>query len=191
MHTSHDLIRNKTYHQLNNHQLNNSSNSHSQLNKDKTNTLQFCSHHPPNQKMHFTTISAAIVALAATSCSASVLPTKRSDALIAQFRVFSAAGCSDLNEGFFTVDQTQTNICTSLAPYETNTPFVSIELQGISTPPGSTAAEGCELFLYSDTACSQDVTAAPLNACQNAAVVQPGATVPTWNSYFFACTGSS
>ncbi|KAH8646191.1 hypothetical protein BX600DRAFT_519038 [Xylariales sp. PMI_506] len=136
--------------------------------------------------MQFTTVSACMISLAVASANAATLPKRQSDALIAQFRVYSAAGCFDRNEGFFTIDQSQANNCTSFAPYDADTPFVSIELQDVLT-----GGENCALYLYSDTGCTANSTVAALDVCQDAAVIQPGASLPTWNSYYYSCPTSS
>ena len=61
--------------------------------------------------MQFTSIVLAAAALAA-SATASVLP--RDGARLAQFRVYGAAGCHDLNYGFYTVDADFKQLCNRL-----------------------------------------------------------------------------
>ncbi|KAI1855089.1 hypothetical protein JX265_012277 [Neoarthrinium moseri] len=133
--------------------------------------------------MQFTLLTT--VAALAFGTHAAVIGRQGSDnPRLAQFRVFSDYGCSNLNEGFFTVDTDQSNKCNNFAPYSGSTPngYVSIVLQALQP-----AGEKCKLYLYSDTTCSATETEAALNGCDNASVTQDGASFPTWNSWQLKC----
>jgi hypothetical protein len=65
--------------------------------------------------MRFAILLNAITALVMGS-NAAVLPRQGIDnPRLAQFRVYSDTGCSNLNEGFFTVDTDQANQCNAFA----------------------------------------------------------------------------
>lgn len=139
--------------------------------------------------MQFTILAAITSFAIGTHAAAIRLPRQgTSNPRLAQFRVFSAAGCYDLNEGFYTVDTDQSNQCHSFATESGSTPngYVSIELQAATA-----AAANCELLLYSDTACTETETVSALDACEDASVVQDGASYPTWNSYYYKCASSN
>ncbi|ETS73460.1 hypothetical protein PFICI_14406 [Pestalotiopsis fici W106-1] len=139
--------------------------------------------------MQFTILAALASFAVGTHAAAIKLPRQgASNPRLAQFRVFSAAGCSDLNEGFYTVDTDQANQCHDFSGESDSTPngYVSIVLQGTTA-----AAANCELLLYSDTACSETETISSLDTCEDASVVQDGASYPTWNSYYYKCTSSN
>ena len=61
--------------------------------------------------MQFTTLIAAVSALA-VGTNAVAIP--RDGARLAQFRVFGADGCSALNYGFYTVDESDVGTCHEL-----------------------------------------------------------------------------
>ncbi|KAH6653058.1 hypothetical protein BKA67DRAFT_659702 [Truncatella angustata] len=109
---------------------------------------------------------------------------------LAQFRVFSATGCFDLNQGFYTIDTDQSNVCYNLQQDAANVSplgYVSIQLQAITA---NSTASNCKLLLYSDDACEKDRTEAPLNVCEDAPVTQDGDSNPNWNSYYYQCNTS-
>jgi hypothetical protein len=89
--------------------------------------------------MQFATLLASVSALAVGTNAAAVPRQIIYD--LAQFRVFGAAGCSDLNYGFFSIDSTMVNQCNSFAPIDANTPYVSLELQFADDP--TFTADGC------------------------------------------------
>lgn len=77
--------------------------------------------------MQFTTIIAAVSALAASAHAAAI---QRDGARLAQFRIFGAAGCDELNQGFFTVDRSDVDTCHSLVDTVPETGIVSLNLEG-------------------------------------------------------------
>jgi hypothetical protein len=86
--------------------------------------------------MQFTVLLASVAALSMRSSAAVI---KRQDnPRLAQFRVYSDVGCSNLNEGFFTVDKSDANICHRFADIPDPTPFVSLDLELLTA-----AAAGC------------------------------------------------
>lgn len=78
----------------------------------------------------------ALTSLAIGTHAAAIPPRQGADnPRLAQFRVFSAAGCSDLNEGFYTIDTDQSNQCHDVSDVATSTTangYVSIELQAVT-----------------------------------------------------------
>lgn len=170
--------------------------------------------------MQFTILAAITSFAIGTHAAAIRLPRQgTSNPRLAQFRVFSAAGCYDLNEGFYTVDTDQSNQCHSFATESGSTPngYVSIELQAATAAAANCERElpclssiastsGCRMgkkelitnmydhitvLLYSDTACTETETVSALDACEDASVVQDGASYPTWNSYYYKCASSN
>jgi hypothetical protein len=85
--------------------------------------------------MQFAVIT-TIAALAIGSNAAAIKRQGAGDPRLGQFRVYSAAGCSDLNDGFYTVDEDQSNVCN---PFNETVPYVSIQLQDLEP-----AADGCQ-----------------------------------------------
>lgn len=76
----------------------------------------------------------AIVATLAIGSNAAAM--RRDGARLAQFRVFGAKGCSALNDGFYTVDQSDAGSCKQF----TSPPSVaSLNLEQLKLP----AADGC------------------------------------------------
>lgn len=99
--------------------------------------------------MQFTTMIAAFAALAMGNAAAI---ERRDGARLAQFRVFGAAGCHDLNYGFYTVDQSDADTCKSF-PNIPDTGVKSLNLEALNAP----AANGCNckfplFFLERDSA---------------------------------------
>ncbi|KAI6089145.1 hypothetical protein F4821DRAFT_232255 [Hypoxylon rubiginosum] len=106
--------------------------------------------------MQFSSIILAAATLA-VSATAAVLP--RDGARLAQFRVFGADGCHDLNYGFYTVDQSDANTCKTFV----NAPSVkSLNLEAMNSP----AANGCSFFIYTSTDCGAGRRAIPVQSCQ-------------------------
>ncbi|KAK6085067.1 hypothetical protein SCUP234_02011 [Seiridium cupressi] len=130
------------------------------------------------------TVFTTLASLAIGSYAAVIPRQGTSNPRLAQFRVFSQTGCFALNEGFYTIDTDQSNICHDLYSGSSSTPngYVSIELEATTD-----AAANCELLLYSDRNCTQTETVSPLDTCEDASVVQEGASYPTWNSYYYKC----
>lgn len=80
--------------------------------------------------MQFTLFT--VLASIAVGTHAAVLPRQGTDnPRLAQFRVYSAGGCSDLNSGFYTIDTDQADQCHDVSDAAKFTPYgyVSIELQ--------------------------------------------------------------
>jgi hypothetical protein len=82
--------------------------------------------------MQFTLIT-TIAALALGTNAAVLRRQGAADPRLAQFRVFSDYGCSNLNEGFYTVDQDQSNQCQAFTDTTTPNGYVSIVLQDLET----------------------------------------------------------
>ncbi|KAI0403902.1 hypothetical protein F4802DRAFT_607846 [Xylaria palmicola] len=119
--------------------------------------------------MQFTTLIATVAALAVGTHAAAI---PRDGPRLAQFRVFGAAGCSELNYGFYTVDESDAGTCNAL----TNDPTAvsSVNLEHVSLPAG----EGYSLFVYTDEGCSAGERAVSLNVCAD--VKDDGAAWKAW-----------
>ncbi|KAI1506277.1 hypothetical protein F5X99DRAFT_404328 [Biscogniauxia marginata] len=127
--------------------------------------------------MQFTTILATAAALV-LGANGGVVP--RDGARLAQFRIFGEEGCSALNYGFWTVDESDTNICKGLNP-PAGTVVKSIELEAMNFP----AANGCTFFIYTDAECGTGRRAlggSNVGSCNNP--LQEG---ETWGSWQFFC----
>ncbi|EMR64731.1 hypothetical protein MGN70_012803 [Eutypa lata] len=124
--------------------------------------------------MQFTTIIAAVSALAASAHAAAI---QRDGARLAQFRIFGAAGCDELNQGFFTVDRSDVDTCHSLVDTVPETGIVSLNLEGWQE-----AAAGCTLSIFTDAGCSAGARAVSLNVCND-----PAQEGETWNSWQITC----
>ncbi|KAK8050297.1 hypothetical protein PG994_012027 [Apiospora phragmitis] len=119
----------------------------------------------------------------AAGTNAAVVPRQGTDnPRLAQFRIFSDVGCSNLNQGFYTVDRDQAGTCSQL----NNVPVESIELQGLET-----AGQGCELRLYYSEDCAEEAVVADLNVCKDATETGPSGGTPTWNSWQMVCPSSA
>ncbi|KAI1183208.1 hypothetical protein F5B17DRAFT_146243 [Nemania serpens] len=115
----------------------------------------------------------AIVATLAIGSNAAAM--RRDGARLAQFRVFGAKGCSALNDGFYTVDQSDAGSCKQF----TSPPSVaSLNLEQLKLP----AADGCTVYIYTDKNCSEGKHATSVNVCNN-----PAAPGETWNSWEISC----
>ncbi|KAI0878014.1 hypothetical protein GGS24DRAFT_445055 [Hypoxylon argillaceum] len=123
--------------------------------------------------MQFTTLISAIATLAAGTNAAAV---PRDGARLAQFRVFGADGCSALNDGFYTVDQSDVGACHVLTTEPTG--ISSVSLEALNMP----AAAGCTLYIYSDTSCLEGQTATAVGVCTN-----PTNVGQTWGSWAIDC----
>ncbi|KAJ8111775.1 hypothetical protein ONZ43_g5544 [Nemania bipapillata] len=127
--------------------------------------------------MQFTTLISTIAALAIGTNAAAV---PRDGARLAQFRVFGADGCSALNYGFYTVDQSDAGACHELV--NDPTPVSSVNLEALNMP----AASGCTISIYTDKACSQGERDMAVNVCNN-----PAAAGETWASWKISCPSTA
>ncbi|KAI2463311.1 hypothetical protein F4781DRAFT_437581 [Annulohypoxylon bovei var. microspora] len=123
--------------------------------------------------MQFTTFIAAAAALA-FGANAGVIP--RDGARLGQFRVFGADGCSDLNYGFYTVDQSDANACHQFTGVP-DTGVKSLVLEAMNYP----AANGCSFFIYTDSACASGRRSLSTSTCND--VPPPSATWASWQMY--------
>ncbi|KAI1181202.1 hypothetical protein F4777DRAFT_526303 [Nemania sp. FL0916] len=123
--------------------------------------------------MQFTTLVAAVATLAVGTNAAAV---PRDGARLAQFRVFGAEGCSALNYGFYTVDESDVGTCKDLA--NNPTPVISVHLEALYSGT-------CAVEIYSDANCSEGTKALTKDACSN-----PDTAGETWGSWKIVC-GSS
>ncbi|KAI1109667.1 hypothetical protein F5Y14DRAFT_431822 [Nemania sp. NC0429] len=122
--------------------------------------------------MQFTTLLAAVATLAVGS-NAAVM--RRDGARLAQFRVFGAEGCSARNYGFYTVDQSDAGTCKQ---FISPTSVTSLNLEQLKLP----AAQGCTVYIYTDSNCAEGKHATSVNVCNN-----PEAPGQTWNSWEISC----
>ncbi|KAI1077548.1 hypothetical protein F5B20DRAFT_268270 [Whalleya microplaca] len=128
--------------------------------------------------MQFTTYLAATAALV-LGANAGVVQ-QRDGPRLAQFRVFGATGCHDLNYGFYTVDQSDTNACKTFV----NTPdtgILSVNLEQLYP-----TANGCDFYIYTDTNCSAGRRSISKDVCNN-----PLTTDAKWGSWQMSCGGGS
>jgi hypothetical protein len=97
-------------------------------------------------KMSFILLT-ALVSLAVGTHAAALLPRQGiTNPRLAQFRVFSATGCYDLNDGFYTVDTNQSNQCYDLyndSSKFTPNGYVSIELQALTDAAANCECKSC------------------------------------------------
>ncbi|KAI1309609.1 hypothetical protein F5Y03DRAFT_348177 [Xylaria venustula] len=124
--------------------------------------------------MQFATLITAVATMALGTANAAALP--RDGARLAQFRVFGADGCSALNYGFYTVDQSDVGACNALTTDPSA--VTSVNLEVLNSP----AADGCSLFIYTDENCTAGKTATTVDVCAN--VPQ---TDDTWSSWQILC----
>ncbi len=85
--------------------------------------------------MQFATLLTAVATIAIGAADAAAI--RRDGARLAQFRVFGADGCSALNYGFYTVDQSDIGVCNTLTTDPTA--VTSVNLEHLESP----AADGC------------------------------------------------
>ncbi|KAI1348817.1 hypothetical protein F5Y01DRAFT_290874 [Xylaria sp. FL0043] len=121
--------------------------------------------------MQFATLIAAVATMAISTADAAAM-IRRDGARLAQFRVFGAEGCSALNYGFYTVDQSDVGICNTLTTDPSA--VTSVHLEQLTSP----AADGCSLFVYTDKNCTTGKTATSVDACTNVAAA--GDVFSTW-----------
>ncbi|KAI2639215.1 hypothetical protein GGS21DRAFT_506467 [Xylaria nigripes] len=122
--------------------------------------------------MQFTTLFVAASALF-TGINAVVIP--RDGARLAQFRVFGADGCHDRNMGFYTIDQSDIDVCHTIDSSSGSITSVTLEVL-------TEAANGCSLNVYSDAYCSAGEESVSLSVCTN-----PTTPGQTWESYKIVC----
>ncbi|KAI0487552.1 hypothetical protein F4859DRAFT_465422 [Xylaria cf. heliscus] len=125
--------------------------------------------------MQFTTLIAAVSALT-VGTNAAAIP--RDGARLAQFRVFGAEGCSALNYGFYTVDESDIGTCHELTTDPTAVTSVNLERL-------ETVAQGCSVNIFTDKNCSAGERATTVNVCTNAV-----ADGETWGSWSVTCPSS-
>ncbi|KAI1392047.1 uncharacterized protein F4822DRAFT_114443 [Hypoxylon trugodes] len=125
--------------------------------------------------MQFTSFFAAAAALAMGANAAAVAP--RDGARLAQFRVYGADGCGDLNQGFFTVDESDANTCKTFINVPTPPGVVSLNLESMNFP----AANGCSFFIYTDTNCGAGRRALSVDVCND--VVSPATSWGSWQIF--------
>ncbi|KAK7924426.1 hypothetical protein PG985_006480 [Apiospora marii] len=129
------------------------------------------------------TIFLTSVAAFAAGTSAAAVPRQGSDnPRLGQFRIFSDFGCSNLNQGFYTVDRGQAGTCSQL----NNVPVESLKLERLEP-----AGDGCELRLYYSEDCTADAVTASVGVCNDATETKPSGGTPTWNSWQMVCPSSS
>ncbi|KAI8966497.1 hypothetical protein F5Y11DRAFT_343561 [Daldinia sp. FL1419] len=121
--------------------------------------------------MQFSTFLAAAAALA-FGANANAVP--RDGARLAQFRVFSAEGCSELNQGFYTVDASDANTCKTFdgVPYPPG--VKSVVLEAMNSP----AADSCSFYVYTNNICTSGTQRLEVSTCQN--VPPPNANWASW-----------
>lgn len=89
--------------------------------------------------MQFTTLITAVATFAVGTTNGAAV--RRDGARLAQFRVFGAEGCQDLNYGFYTVDYSDIGICTALTTDPSAVKSVNLEVT-------TTDAAGCTRKLF-------------------------------------------
>ncbi|KAL7621507.1 hypothetical protein AAE478_008831 [Parahypoxylon ruwenzoriense] len=129
--------------------------------------------------MRFTNIIAAAAAFIAGTSAAVI---QRDGARLAQFRIFGAEGCSDLNYGFYTVDESDANACHSFAGLPEGTTVNSVLLQVMTSP----AADGCNFYLYTDAECSAGRRSLSVGVCNN-----PSTSGTPWQAWQISCPNGS
>lgn len=145
------------------------------------------------------------VAAFAAGTSATAVPRQGSDnPRLGQFRIFSDVGCSNLNQGFYTVDRDQAGTCSQL----NNVLVESLKLERLEP-----AGDGCErkstlprlagryhrilmmfrylVRLYYSEDCTEDAVTASVGVCNDATETKPSGGTPTWNSWQMVCPSSS
>ncbi|KAI0440163.1 hypothetical protein F4803DRAFT_528658 [Xylaria telfairii] len=126
--------------------------------------------------MQFTTLIAAVSALAIGTHAAAI---PRDGARLAQFRVFGADGCSALNYGFYTVDQSDVGTCHELTTDPTA--VISVHLERLES-----VAAGCSVNIFTDKNCSEGEQAIAVDACTNSETAGE-----SWASWSITCPSSA
>ncbi|RYP84851.1 hypothetical protein DL770_005144 [Monosporascus sp. CRB-9-2] len=122
----------------------------------------------------------ALAALVARTIDAAAIH-QRDGARMAQFRVWSASGCGELNQGYFKVEESDVGVCNNLTAYVPSPGIKSAMLEQLYYP----AAEGCSLDIFTDELCSDGRRALlSLRACEDAPV-EEGRDI--WGSWQVLC----
>ncbi|OTB00002.1 hypothetical protein M426DRAFT_324657 [Hypoxylon sp. CI-4A] len=129
--------------------------------------------------MQFTSILAAAATLAFGANAAAV---PRDGARLAQFRIFGAEGCSDLNYGFYTVDESDIGSCHS---FEGAPDVKSVNLEAMNTIDGAT----CSLYVYTNNICTSGLRRLDVQQCT--AVPPPNANWASWQIFCPPSLGTS
>ncbi|GAW16457.1 hypothetical protein ANO14919_058860 [Xylariales sp. No.14919] len=127
--------------------------------------------------MQFATLLTVAASLAVSTNAAAI---RRDGARLAQFRVFGAEGCSALNYGFYTVDQSDVGVCNALTTDPSA--VTSVNLEVLYSP----AADGCNVYIYSDKNCTAGKQATAVNVCSN-----PEEEGETYGSWQISCASSA
>ncbi|KAI0203256.1 hypothetical protein F4808DRAFT_37408 [Astrocystis sublimbata] len=126
--------------------------------------------------MQFTTFIAAVSALA---MGANAATFKRDGLRLAQFRVYLARGCNELNDGFYTVDESDANTCHEL-PADSGLNVASVVLEELLA---GTDDLGCTFNLFTDKSCSADKFEPDYRVC-----AEPEGDDKNWGSWSITCT---
>ncbi|KAI1089357.1 hypothetical protein F5B19DRAFT_379755 [Rostrohypoxylon terebratum] len=122
--------------------------------------------------MQFTTFIVAAAALAlGVSADGPPHPIPR----LAQFRVFGAVGCSDLNYGFYTVEPSEVNTCNKFKNVPEGPGVKAVSLEVVYKPE-------CKVRVYTDDNCTAGTTALSPSTCSE---VSP--RNPSWVSWKVEC----
>ncbi|RYP87823.1 hypothetical protein DL769_000415 [Monosporascus sp. CRB-8-3] len=122
---------------------------------------------------------AAFAALVARTTDAAAI-RQRDGARMAQFRVWSAGGCGELNQGYFKVEESDVGLCQNLTAYVPSPGVKSVMLEHLYYP----AAEGCSVGVFTDEMCSDSRRALAIHACEDAPVEEGR---DTWRSWQVLC----
>ena len=118
----------------------------------------------------------AFVALVARTTDAAAIH-RRDGARMAQFRVWSAGGCGELNQGYFKVDESDVGTCQNLTAYVPSPGAKSAMLEQLYYP----AAEGCSVSIFTDEMCSDGRRAlSSIRACEDAPVEEGRGSWGSW-----------
>ncbi|RYO80727.1 hypothetical protein DL766_009265 [Monosporascus sp. MC13-8B] len=120
---------------------------------------------------------AASTALVAGAADGAAIQQQRDGARLAQFRVWGASGCGELNQGYFKVEESDVGACHNLTAYVPRPGARSAMLEQLYYP----AAEGCSLGIFTDETCSGGRRALlSLHACEDAPVEEGSGTWGSW-----------
>ncbi|RYP41440.1 hypothetical protein DL767_001078 [Monosporascus sp. MG133] len=102
---------------------------------------------------------------------------ERDGARIAQFRVWSASGCGELNQGYFKAEESDVGTCHNLTAYVPSPGVKSTMLEQLYYP----AAEGCSLGVFTDEMCSDGRRELlSIRACEDAPVEEGRGIWASW-----------
>ncbi|RYP48728.1 hypothetical protein DL768_005448 [Monosporascus sp. mg162] len=123
-------------------------------------------------------------ALVARTTDAAVIH-QRDGARIGQFRVWSASGCDELNQGYFKVEESDVGMCQNLTAYIPSPGVKSAMLEQLYYP----AAEGCSVDVFTDEMCSDGRRGlSSIRTCEDAPVEEGR---DTWSSWQVLCNEPS